>query len=137
MDIWKNAGFSSIIFVASLVAIDSELYEAARIDGAGRWKQLWHVTMPGLLPTIAIMLIMRVGSIMSMGYETLILLYQPSTYQVADVISTYVYRVGFASQGQPNYSLSTAVGMFNGVVALVLVSMANWVSRKSADIGLW
>jgi len=134
MGIWQGAGFGSIIYVSALVSVDAELYEAARIDGAGRWRQLFSITLPGILPTIAIMLIMRVGNILSLGYESIILLYQPTTYEVADVISTYVYRIGLQ---QGDASMSTAVSLFNGVVALVMVNMANAVSRKTAEVGLW
>lgn len=134
MDIWKGAGFASIIYVSALVGIDSELYEAARIDGAGRWRQLLSITLPGILPTISIMLIMRIGNILNLGYEAIILLYQPITYPVADVISTFVYRKGLAER---NFEMATAVGLFNGIVALILVTAANTVSRKVNQIGLW
>src|SRR5690606_4453657 len=118
MTIWKGAGFGSIIYLAALSSIEMDLYEAAVIDGANKWKQLWHITIPGILPTIAIMLIIRVGNIMKLGYESIILLYQPTTYETADVISTYVYRAGLVEQ---RFSLSTAVGLFNGVISLILV----------------
>ncbi len=134
MDVWKATGFGSIIYTSALAGIDMELYEAARIDGAGRWRQMISITIPGIIPTIAIMLIMRLGNILNLGYEAIILLYQPVTYVTADIISTYVYRVGLIDG---NYSLSTAVGLFNGVVALIMVYAANTVSRKVGEVGLW
>ena len=134
MNAWQGVGFASIIYASTLVSIDPELYEAARIDGAGRWKQLLHITLPGLLPTVSIMLILRIGNVLSVGYEAIILLYQPATYVVADVISTYVYRSGIQ---EGNFSLSTAVGLFNGIIALFLVLGANWASKKVSSVGLW
>lgn len=134
MGIWQGTGFGSIIFTSALAGIDMELYEAARIDGAGRWKQMLHITIPGIIPTISIMLIMRIGNLLNLGYETIILLYQPVTYETADVISSYVYRVGLVDG---NFSLSTAVGLFNGIIALILVLIANTVSNKVNEVGLW
>jgi putative aldouronate transport system permease protein len=131
--IWANAGFSSIIFFSSLLSIDSSLYEAATIDGAGRWKQIKHVTLPGLLPTIGIMLLMQIGRIMQVGYEMIILLYQPITYETADVIGSFVYRVGLQNS---DYSMSTAVGLFNGVISLILVLSANKLSKKISDVSI-
>ncbi len=132
--IWSGAGFGSVIYYSSLCSIDTELYEAVMIDGGGRWKQIWHVALPGLLPTIAIMLIMQIGNLMNVGYEMIILLYQPVTYETADVIGSYVYRLGME---QANYSLSTAVGLFNGVISLILVTSANFVSRKLGDVSIF
>ncbi len=140
MVIWQDTGFGSIIFTSALAGVDQELYEAAHIDGAGRWKQLIHITIPSIMPTIAIMLIMRLGSMLNVGYETIILLYRPSTYETADVISSYVYRIGIApgsSGTATNYSLSTAVSLFNAIISLILVSTSNLVSRKVGDVGLW
>lgn len=134
MNAWAGTGFASIIYTSALAGIDQELYEAARIDGAGRWRQLFSITIPGIMPTIAINLIMRLGSVLQLGYETIILLYQPITYQTADVISTYVYRAGLR---EGNYSLGTAVGLFNAAVALIMVNLSNAVSRKIGDVGLW
>ena len=134
MDVWKGAGFGSIIYTSALAGIDMELYEAARIDGAGRWRQMMSITIPGIIPTIAIMLIMRLGNILNLGYEAIILLYQPVTYVTADIISTYVYLIGLVDG---NYSLSTAVGLFNGVVALVMVYASNTISQKVGEVGLW
>ena len=134
MGAWQGTGFGSILYSSALAGIDQELYEAARIDGAGRWRQMFNITLPGILPTIAIMLITRMGSILSVGSETIILLYQPITYETADVISTYVYRIGLISA---QYSLSTAVGLFNALIAIVMVWSSNTISRKVGEVGLW
>ena len=131
---WQGIGFGTIIYTSAISSIDPTLYEAASIDGAGRFKQIWHVTLAGILPTITLMLIMRLGSMLSVGYETIILLYQPSTYETADVINTFVYRRGMV---ESDYSFSTAVSMFNGVVSLVLVVIANTISKKVSSTSLW
>ncbi|MDF2925737.1 MAG: sugar transporter permease [Paenibacillaceae bacterium] len=131
--VWAGAGFASIIYYSSLMSIDSSLYEAAKIDGADRWKQTLHITLPGLMPTIGIMLLLEIGHIMQVGYEMIILLYQPITYETADVISTFVYRVGIQNS---DYSMSTAVGLFNGIVSLILVLTANKLSKKISDVSI-
>ena len=131
--IWASAGFASIIFFASLMSIDSAQYEAATIDGAGRFKQILHVTLPGLYSTIGIMLILSIGDIMNVGYEMIILLYQPITYETADVIGTFVYRIGIE---KADYSMSTAVGLFNGVISLILVLTANRISKKISEVSI-
>ena len=132
--IWQSIGWDSIVYLAALTGIDMQLYEAAKIDGAGRWKQTLHVTLPGILPTIITMFIMRCGHIMSVGYEKIILLYNESTYEAADVISTYVYRIGLV---QRQYSYSTAVGLFNSVINFILVILANTISRRLTQTSLW
>ena len=132
--IWQNVGWDSIIYLAALSSIDQELYEAAVIDGANRWKQTLHITLPGLLPTIVILLIMRIGAMMNVGHEKIILLYNSNIYETADVISTFVYRKGLS---QANYSYSAAVGLFNSIVNFVLIILANWFSRKATEISLW
>ncbi len=132
--IWQNIGWSSIIYLSALSSIDQELYEAAAIDGASRWKQTIHITIPGILPTISILLIMQIGQMLSVGYEKIILLYNPSIYETADVISTYVYRQGILGA---NYSYSAAVGLFNSIVNFVLLITANKVSKKSTGNGLF
>lgn len=133
-DIWKEAGFSSIIYIAALSAINPQLYEAAVMDGANKFKQIWHITLPGIMPTIMILLIMKIGSIMDVSYEAIILLYQPITYETADVISTYVYRSGLQ---EGRYDMATAVGLFNAVIAFALVVGANKLSKKLTNTGLW
>lgn len=133
-EIWQGIGWGSIIYIAAITGINAELYEAARIDGAGRWKQMLHVTLPGITPTIVTMLVMRIGSMMSLGYEKIILIYNPSIYETADVISTYVYRKGLIEQ---SYSFSTAVGLFNSIINLILLVAANRVCKKLTGHGLW
>lgn len=133
-DVWKELGWESIIYMAALSGINAELYEAAMVDGAGRWKQTIHVTLPSILPTIVIMLILKVGSVLSLGYEKIILLYNPMIYDSSDVISTYVYRQGIQ---QLNWSYSTAVGLFNSVINFLLVWATNMISRKCTETSLW
>ena len=132
--VWQTIGFNSIVFLAALSGIDMQLYEAAKLVGAGRLRQLWHVTLPGIIPTIIIMLILRCGAIMNVNFEKVLLLYSPSTYATADVISTYVYRAGIIKQ---KIGYSTAVGLFNSVVSLMLVLGANYLSNKFTDSGLF
>ncbi len=134
MDIWKEMGFGAIVYIAALAGVNPALYEAAKIDGAGRFQLIWNVTLPSIIPTIAIMLILKIGQLMEVGYEAIILLYQPATYETADVISTYVYRSGL-QEGQ--YDLATAAGLFNASVSLLLVIMANRLSKKLTETGLW
>jgi putative aldouronate transport system permease protein len=133
-NIWQEIGWGSIIYLAALMGIDQELYEAAKIDGAGRWKQTFHITIPCLLPTVIILLILRTGSIMSVGVEKIILLYNPSIYQTSDVISSYVYRAGLLNS---DWSFASAVGLFNSVVNFILVASVNWISRRTSETSLW
>jgi putative aldouronate transport system permease protein len=132
--VWQHIGWGTIIFLAALTGIDQEQYEAAKIDGAGRWKQMTNVTLPGLMPTIIILLILEIGRMMNVGFEKIILLYNPGTYETADVISSYVYRVGLQDF---NYSFSSAVGLFNSVINFILLICSNWLSRKFNDTSLW
>lgn len=133
-NIWKEMGWGSIIYLSALLAIDDSLYEAAEIDGANRWRQTLHVTIPAILPTIIIMLILRLGKVLGVGYEKILLLYNSSTMDVADVISTYVYRRGLIDQ---DWSYSSAVGLFNTVVNLMFVGASNYLSRKVNGYALW
>ena len=133
-EIWKSVGFNSIVYLAALSGISEELYEAARIDDAGRWRQLFHVTFPGLLPTIIIMLILRCGAIMNVNFEKVLLLYSPSTYSTADIISTYVYRMGIIKQ---KIGFSTAVGLFNSVISLILVLGVNKLSKVYTETSMF
>lgn len=133
-DIWQNIGWGSIIYLAALSGVDQEQYEAATIDGAGKWKQLLHVTLPGIMNTIVIMLILRLGGIMSVGFEKIILLYNPAIYDTADVISSFVYRKGILGF---NWSFSTAVGLFNSVINFTFLIGANWISKKVNSTGIW
>lgn len=132
--IWQNIGWNSIIYLAALSGIDQEQYEAARIDGANRFQQMLHITIPGILPTIMILFVLRMGSILNVGYEKVLLLYKENTYNVADVFSTYTYRVGLE---QKQYSLSTAVSLFNTMVNIVFLVFTNWLSRKTTESGLF
>ena len=134
-DVWQSIGWSAIIYIAALSAVDQELYEAAVIDGAGRWNQMLHVTLPGITPTIVILLVMRIGQLLSVGYEKIILLYNPTVYETADVISTYVYRRALLEGG--NYGYSAAVGMFNSIINFVLLITANRISKRISGGGLW
>lgn len=131
---WKEVGWNTVIYLAAISAIDPTLYEAARVDGASRFKQIWHITIPGLLPTIVLMLIMKVGYILDTGFEQILIMYNPMVYEVADVIQTYVYRIGL---GQMDFSLSTALGLFNAVVAFILIVGANAVSKKALKRSIW
>ena len=133
-DIWKNIGWNSIIFLAALSGIDQEQYEAAKIDGASRLQQMRYITFPGLLPTISMLLVLKIGQLLSVGYEKIMLLYQPTTYDVADVISTYVYRKGIYSG---DFSYGTAVGLFNSIMNILLLIIANKVSKKMGQSGLF
>ena len=134
MTIWQGIGYNSVIYIAALAGVDQELYEAAVIDGAGKMRQIWHITLPGILPTIMIMLILRIGSFMSVSTDSILLLYQPSTYETADVIGTYVYRTGIATDGgKANYSLSTAVGLFNTIINVILLVVVNKVVERMND----
>ncbi len=133
-DIWQEMGWGSIIYLAALAGVDMSLYEAAKIDGANKWQQMWHVTIPGILMTIMVMLIMRIGNIMALGPDKTILLYDPLTYETGDIIASYVYRSGI--QGG-NMSFATAVGLFNSVINCLLVITANAASKKFTDSGLF
>ena len=133
-DIWQTVGWNSIIFLAALASVDQEQYEAARIDGAGRFQQMIHITLPSILPTIAMMLVLRLGKVLSIGYEKTLLLYQPSTYEVADIISTYAYQKGLLDG---DYSYSTAIGLFNSVINIVFLLVSNKLSKKLGQSGLF
>ncbi|MDE6837326.1 MAG: ABC transporter permease subunit [Acutalibacter sp.] len=133
-DMWQGLGFSSIIYLAALAGIDQELYEAAALDGANRWRQTIHVTLPGIASTIIILLILRMGTMFSVGYEKIILLYSTNTYETADVISSYVYRKGLQ---EFNYSYSAAVGLFNSVINTVLLVFSNKMSSRFSDTSLF
>lgn len=134
MKCWAGVGFDTIIYTSAICAIDESLYEAAEIDGAGRLRKMWHITLPGIKPTVVIMLIMRIGNMMTVGSDQIILLYQPATYETADVISSFVYRYGLENG---DYSFASAVGLFNGLIALILVLTANKVSKKLTESSLW
>lgn len=133
-DMWQGVGWSSIIYLAALAGLDMALYEAAIIDGAKKLRQLWHITLPGIAPTIIIMLILRIGHMMSLGADRIILLYNPLVYERADIISSFIYRYGLV---QNDYSYSAAVGLFNSLINCFLVFGANYVSRRVSDSSLF
>jgi putative aldouronate transport system permease protein len=132
--VWQSAGWNSIVYLAALTAIDSTLYEAARVDGAKRWRMMWHITMPGLMPTIITLFILRLGALMSVGFERVILLYNDNTLVTADVIASFVYRRGLV---QGDFSFAAATGLFNSIINLGLVIAANTFSRRVSDTSLW
>ena len=133
-DIWQGFGFSSIIYIATIGGIDPQLYEAAQIDGITKFKEIWYITLPGLLPLIMMQLLLSLGSILGVGFQKIYLLYNNLTKEVADVISTYVYERGIISN---QYSYSTAVGLFQSLIGFVLTFIANKASKKATNYGLW
>lgn len=132
--VWQNFGWDSIIYLAALSGVDSSLYEATVIDGAGRWKQTLHVSISSILPTIVIMLILAIGGLMNVGWEKIVLLYSPTTYETADVISSFVYRRGLIEN---DFSFSTAVGLFNSLVNFLLIMITNRISKAVTENSLW
>ena len=132
--VWQGMGWNSIIYMAALSAIDTQLYEAARIDGCGRLRQAWHVTIPGIMPTVIMLLIMSVDSILTVGTDNILLLYNPMTYETGDVFGTYTYRLGIRG-GQ--YDYTAAVGLAETVVGFIMIVVVNWISRKTTEQSLW
>ncbi|WP_127579881.1 ABC transporter permease [Paenibacillus koleovorans] len=133
-EIWQHVGWETIIYLAALTAIDPQLYEAATIDGANRWKQMLHVTLPGIRAAIIIVFILNVGSVLEIGFEKVFLMLNPAIYGTADILSTYVYRTGI-SKG--NYSYATAIDLFTSVINLIFIVGANWISRRTSETSLW
>lgn len=133
-DIWQNTGWNCIIYLAALAGIDQELYEAAKTDGAGRFKQTLHVTLPGIAGTVILLLILRMGSVLNVGYEKIILLYNDYNLEKSDVISSFVYRKGLVNG---DYSYSAAVGLFNSIINFAMVVIANKISNKVSGYGIW
>lgn len=132
--IWQEAGFQSIVYLAAIAGVSPTLYESAVVDGASRWQMMWKITLPSILPTIIIMLIIRIGNMLEVSFEMIILLYQPATYETADVVNTFIYRQGIQG-GQ--YDLAAAAGLFNAVVAFALVMTANAISKRYSRTSLW
>jgi len=132
--IWQTTGFNAVVFTAAISGIDPTLYEAAELDGCSRLKSIIRITIPCILPTIIIMLLLRIGSIMSVGYEKIILMYSPATYETADTLATYGYRAGIIDG---KMSLSAAIGLFNSVCNLVLLLLSNWFAKRVSDTSLW
>ncbi|OUS77128.1 protein lplB [Paenibacillus sp. MY03] len=131
---WKEMGWNAIVFIAALAGIEQEQYEAAAIDGAGRIRQMWSISLPGMLPTIVLMFILRIGSLLEAGTEQILTMYNPLVYETGDVIGTFVYRMGL---GQQDYSFSTAVGLFNSAVGFLLIIIGNMLSRKFIGRSIW
>jgi putative aldouronate transport system permease protein len=131
---WKEIGWNAIVFIAAIAGIEQEQYEAAAIDGAGRIRQMWSISLPGMLPTIVLMFILRIGSLLEAGTEQILTMYNPLVYETGDVIGTYVYRMGL---GQQDYSFSTAVGLFNSAVGFLLIVIGNMLSRKFLNRSIW
>ena len=132
--VWQGIGWGSIMYLSALSNVDTSLYDVANIDGANRWKKILHVTLPGISATIVILLIMRIGNMMTLGWDKILLLYNPMVYEKADVISTYVYRIGLMNF---EYSFAAAVGFFNSIINFILLILANSVSRKVNETSLW
>lgn len=133
-EIWKSFGMNAVYYIAALSGIDSELYEAAAIDGAGKLRQTWHVTLPGLRNIIIVLLVLQMGTLINVGFEQVFLLYNPTVYEVADVLSTYTYRLGIESK---QYSLTSAIGLTQSVINFLMVFFANRLSKKVAGWSLW
>jgi putative aldouronate transport system permease protein len=133
-EVWQTVGWGTILYLAALTTIDENLYEAARIDGAGRLRQIWHVTLPGIRPTMVTLLILNIGTFMAVGFEKVLLLYNPLTYPTADVISTYLFRLGLLSN---NFSYAAAIGLFEALIGLTLILSANAISRRTVGASLW
>jgi ABC-type polysaccharide transport system permease subunit len=135
-NIWQGTGWSAIIYLSALSSIDPGLHEAALVDGANRFQRMWHIDIPGILPTIAIMLTLRMGNIMSVGFEKAFLMQNNLNISASEIISTYVYKTGLASAA-PDYSYSSAIGLFNSAINLILISIVNHINSKINEISLW
>jgi putative aldouronate transport system permease protein len=132
--IWQETGWSAIIYISALSSINPDLYEAARVDGAGRFRQIWHVSLPGIRVTIVLLLILRIGNLMGSSFEKPFLMQNDLNNSVAEVLATYTYKIGLV---RGSYSLSTAIGLFNSIISLILVTSANAVSKRLSDIRLF
>ncbi|MBP1041905.1 sugar ABC transporter permease [Vagococcus sp. BWB3-3] len=133
-DVWKNFGYNTIIYFAALTGIDGSLYEAAQIDGANKWKQIKHITLPGIMPIVVVMTILSLGNILNAGFDQIFNLYNPSVYKTGDILDTFVYRLGFQ---QAQYSFSTAIGLFKSVISLALTSLSYWFAYKFSDFRIF
>ena len=134
--VWQEAGYGAIIYISALAGVDPQLHEAASIDGASMWKRIWHVDIPGILPTITIMLILRMGSVITVGFEKIYLMQNTTNVSMSEVIETYVYKQSITAS-KPDFSYSTAVGLFQNIVSLCLVMITNYISQKVSSYGLW
>jgi putative aldouronate transport system permease protein len=133
-EVWQTVGWGTILYLAALTTIDADLYQAAQVDGANRWRQTWHVTLPGIRPTMVTLLILNIGTFLVVGFEKILLLYNPLTFPTADVVSTYLYRVGIVSG---SFSYAAAIGLFESVIGLSLVLSANYISKRAVGTSLW
>ena len=133
-EVWQTLGWGAIVYLAAISNVDPQYYEAAKLDGASRLRQIWSITLPCIAPTVATMLILRVGSILEVGLEKVLLLYSPTIYETSDIIATYVYRQGMVSG---NMSYASAIGLFSSIINLVLLVTANYFSKKFSDTGLF
>ena len=136
-NIWHGVGFGAIIYLAAIASVDPQLYEAAVIDGAGRMRRMWHITLAGIAPTIIILFLLSLGAMLSVSLELVLLLYNPLTYETADVIDTFVYRRGLGAGGTADYGLGTAVGLFKGVIGMILIVTANRIAKIVGETSLW
>ena len=132
--IWQGFGFSAVIYIGAISSIDPQIYEAAIVDGASRLQRIWHITLPGIIPVAITLFILAVGGMINVGFEKIILMYDPANYEVSDVISTYVYRRGLIGG---EYSFGSAIGLFNSVANLILIMSANFISKRASGIYLW
>jgi putative aldouronate transport system permease protein len=132
--IWQSAGYSAIIYLAALAGINPELQEVAQIDGANIWQRIWHVDIPGIMPTAVILFILSTAGILNVGFEKIYLMYGPLTMETADVISTYTYRIGLIDM---NYGFATAVGLFQSAISFVFMLIVNHIAKKISDVSLW
>ena len=135
--IWQGFGWDSIIYTAALSSVDPVYHEAAQIDGASRFQRILHVDLPTILPTVITMLILRMGSVMSIGFEKVYLMQNGLNLETSDIIATYVYDVSLAANGMSDFSYATAIGMFNSVVNLIMISVVNRISRRVSETSLW
>lgn len=133
---WKEIGYSSIVYIAAIMSIDPSLYEAAKIDGASKLRQIWNITIPSIMPTIIVMLIIRIGYLMDAGFEQVYAMLNANTQETGEIIGTYVYKLGLG-YAKNDYGLSTAVGLFNGLISMALILSANYFSKKKTGSGVW
>jgi ABC-type polysaccharide transport system permease subunit len=132
--VWQTAGYNAVIYLAALSGVSQELYDAARVDGCNKWRRIWHVDLPGIAPTIVILLTLNLGSLINVAFEKVFLMQVPSNMSVSEVLSTYIYKVGVVNS---NYSFATAAGMFNMVIAFLLVVIGNYTARSLSETSLW
>ena len=137
LDVWQHFGYNAIVYIAAIAGIDLSLYEAAEIDGANRWQQMIHVTVPGISNIVITMFILKIGSILSVDVNKILMMYNPSVYSTADVLQTYIYRISFQSEGFPQYSLGTAINLFQSVIAFMLVFITNRLAKRYSDAGIF